>query len=127
MADWKSPMRADPSEWLVVNASAPIQYRVLTELHSLTTLDPNVARIRQDLLGWPPAKRELRYQRQDGSWGGSIHGGDPKKADRSTEKVLWTFYELSWDREVKEIRKAAKLLKTFLTQKKDLPLFEFKA
>ncbi|UCF66160.1 MAG: hypothetical protein JSV80_10170, partial [Acidobacteriota bacterium] len=35
--------------------------------------------------------------------------------------------EEDWDREVKEIRKAAKLLKTFLTQKKDLPLFEFKA
>ncbi|RMG46199.1 MAG: hypothetical protein D6718_05950 [Acidobacteria bacterium] len=118
-------MRADPSEWLVVHASAPIRFRVLTELHSLTVEDPNVARLREEVMNWPQAKRELRYQRQDGSWGGRIHAGDPRKAERSTEKVLWSFYELSWDREVKEIRKAAKLLKSFLTQKKNLPLFEF--
>lgn len=127
MADWKSPMRADPSEWLVLNASAPIRYRVLTELHSLTVADPNVARIRDEVLAYKPGKQELRYQRQDGSWGGQIHAGDPKKAERSTEKILWEFYELTWDRELKEVRKAAKLLKSFLTQKKDLDLYEFKA
>ncbi len=126
MADWKSPMRADPSEWLVLNASAPIRYRLLTELHSLTTADPNVAKLEAETLSWAPMKQELRYQRQDGSWGGMIHGGDGRKAPRSTEKILWAMYELRWDRELKEIRKAAKLLKSFLTQKKDLDLYEFK-
>lgn len=127
MADWKSPMRADPSEWLVLNASAPIRYRLLTELHSLTTADPNVAELHKDVLAWKHGKQELRYQRQDGSWGGVIHGGDPKKGERSTEKILWSLYELTWDREIKEIRKAAKLLKSFLTQKRDLNLYEFKS
>ncbi|MDQ7006208.1 MAG: hypothetical protein Q9Q40_03155 [Acidobacteriota bacterium] len=127
MADWKSPMRADPSEWLVLNASAPIRYRLLTELHSLTTADPNVGELQKEVLSWKAGKQELRYQRQDGSWGGMIHGGDPKKAERSTEKILWGLYELGWDREFKEIRKAAKLLKSFLTQKRDLNLYEFNA
>lgn len=127
MADWKSPMRADPSEWLVVNACAPIRYRVLTELHSLTHNDPNIASLHEEVLAWAPAKKEIRYQRQDGNWGGMIHAGDPKKAERSTEKVLWYFYELGWDREVPSVKKTAKLLKSFLTQKKSLPLFEFKA
>ncbi len=126
MADWKSPMRADPSEWLVLNASAPIKYRLLTELHALTPADPNVAKLQKELGTWKPAKQELRYLRQDGSWGGQIHIGDPKKGVRSTEKILWSFYELTWDRELKEIRQAAKLLKTFLTQKKDLDLYEYK-
>ncbi|MBP7148435.1 MAG: hypothetical protein KBD01_12895 [Acidobacteria bacterium] len=126
MADWKSPMRADPSEWLVVNASAPIRFRLLTELHSLTTADPHVARLKQELMAWPPIKTELRYQRQDGSWGTSIHAGDPKKNERSTERTLWMLYEHDWDREAKEVRLAAKLLRTFLTQKKDIQLHEFK-
>ena len=59
MADWKSPMRADPSEWLVLNASAPIRYRLLTELHSMTVADPNVARLQKEVLGWKAAKQEL--------------------------------------------------------------------
>lgn len=127
MADWKSPLRADPSEWLVLNSSAPIRLRLLTELHSLTTSDPNVARIQAEVLKWPTAKAELRYQRQDGTWGGKITAGDPKKAERTTEKVLWSLYELTWDRDVKEIRKAAKALKSLLAaHKKEMPLYEFK-
>ena len=127
MADWKSPMRADPSEWLVLNSSAPIKFRLLTELHALTVADPNVAKQRQEVLKWPGAKAELRFQRQDGTWGGRIAAGDPKKAERSTEKVLWSFYELTWDREVKEVRKAAKALKPLLSHKREMPLHEFKA
>lgn len=126
MADWKSPTRADPSEWLVVNACAPIRYRVLTELHSLTDADPNVAKVRDEVMAWAPAKKELRYQRQDGSWGGKIHAPESKKADRCTEKVLWQFAELGWDKDLKEIKAAIKLLRSFLTVKKDLNLFEFK-
>ncbi|NJN63936.1 MAG: hypothetical protein HC882_03040 [Acidobacteria bacterium] len=126
MADWKSPMRADPSEWLVLHSCTPIRYRVLTELHSLTIADPNIAKLRTDLLKWAPAKAHLRYQRQDGTWGGKIHSGNTKDAERTTERVLWEFYELTWDREIKEVRKSAKLLKTYLTQKKEMPLYEFK-
>lgn len=127
MADWKSPLRADPSEWLVLNAAAPIKLRLLTELHSLSATDPNITKLKNEVRGWAPAKAEIRFQRQDGSWGGVIHAGDGKKAERSTEKVLWSYHELGWDREVKEVKKAAKLLKTFLTQKSDVQLFEFKA
>lgn len=126
MADWKSPMRADPSEWLVLNASAPIKYRLLTELHALTVNDPNVAKLKAEVMKWPPAKTELRYQRQDGTWGGRITAGDPKKAERTTEKVLVSLFELTWDRDVKEIRKAVKPLKELLTRKKEIPLHEFK-
>ncbi|MDH3285482.1 MAG: hypothetical protein OEQ13_12130, partial [Acidobacteriota bacterium] len=83
--------------------------------------------LHEEVLSWAPAKKEVRYQRRDGSWGGQIHAGEPKKAPRTTEKVLWGLYELSWDREVGAVRNAAKLLKSFLTQKKNLPLFEFKS
>ena len=127
MADWKSPMRADPSEWLVLTSCAPIKYRLLTELHSLTTADPNVARLRAEVLDWPPMKKELRYQRRDGTWGGKIHSENPRDAERTTEKILWQMYELSWDREIKQIRAAAKTLKGFLAQKRSIPLFEFKS
>jgi hypothetical protein len=126
MADWKSPMRADPSEWLVLNASTPIKLRLLTELHSLTLADPNVARLHQEVLKWPAIKNELKYQRQDGTWGGRISAGDPKKADRSTEKVLWRLFELTWDKEVKEVRKAVRALRSLQSHRRDTPLYEFK-
>ena len=32
MTDWRSSLRSDPTAWLLDNASAPIRYRVLTEL-----------------------------------------------------------------------------------------------
>jgi hypothetical protein len=127
MPDWKSPMRADPSEWLVLNASAPIKLRLLTELHALPQADPNIQKLKTEVRNWAPAKAEIRFQRQDGSWGGVIHAGDGKKVERSTERTLWFWHEVGWDRESKEIKKAAKLLKTFLTQKSDVQLFEFKA
>lgn len=127
MPDWKSPLRADPSEWLVLNASAPIKLRLLTELQSLTLDNPEIAKLKDECLKWPTAKSETRYQRQDGTWGGMITSKDPKKTDRTTEKVLWCLFELTWGREEKEIKKAAKPLRDLLKpHKKDLPLYEFK-
>ena len=35
MTDWRSSLRSDPTPWLLDNASAPIRYRVLTELLDL--------------------------------------------------------------------------------------------
>lgn len=126
MADWKSPLRADPSEWLVLNASAPVKFRLLTELHSLPPTEPKIAALHDEAMKWPAAKAELRFQRMDGTWGGKIVA-EPDKAERSTEKILWQLFELTWNKDnSKEVRKAAKALKSLLAHKKEMPLFEFK-
>jgi hypothetical protein len=125
MTDWKSALRSDPMPWLLENACAPIRYRVLTELLERGRDDPEVQRVRQEALNYPPALQMQRTQRKDGSWGGMVHAGDPRKFQPSIENNLSRLFEFGWNRETKMVRNAAKTLRSFLTSKKDLKLFEF--
>jgi hypothetical protein len=125
MTDWKSALRADPTAWLLDNACPAIRYRVLSEILALPQEDPRVAAARKELLSYPVATRWLRNQRMDGNWGGRIHLRDARKPDPSTELTLSLLYEFGFDRSVPAVKKAIKLLKSFLTQKRDLKLYEF--
>jgi hypothetical protein len=125
MTDWKSSLRSDPMPWLLENACAPIRYRVLTELMGRGRDDPEVQKARQEVLVYPPALKLQRGQRKDGTWGGMIHAGDPRKYQPSAENGLHRFFEFGWNRETKSVRQAAKTLRSFMTQKKDLKFFEF--
>jgi hypothetical protein len=125
MTDWKSSLRSNPMPWLLENAAAPIRYRVLTELLERGRDDPEVQQVRQEMLSYGPALKLQRNQRRDGTWRGTIHAGDPKKYEATTENVLCTLFELGWNRDTKPVRAAAKTLRSFLTQKKDLKLYEF--
>ncbi len=125
MTDWKSSLRADPIPWLLENACPPIRYRVLTELLDRSREDPEVQKLRLETLAYPPALKLQRTQRKDGTWGGSVHAGDPRRFQPSLENGLTTLYEYGWTRESRPVRQAAATLRGFLTAKKDLKFFEF--
>jgi len=125
MTDWKSSLRSDPIPWLMENACAPIRYRVLTELMDVGRDDLEVQRTRQELLSYGPALQLQKTQRKDGSWGGRIHAGDPRKFVPSAENMLGRLLDFGWNRETSPVRTAAKMLRSFLTAKKDLKFFEF--
>jgi hypothetical protein len=125
MTDWKSALRSDPTPWILENACPPIRYRVLTELLERPKDDPDVLKIRQDVLAYPPALALQRKQRKDGTWGGQIHAGDPRKFEPSVENSLSLLFELGWGRDTKPVRQAAAVLRSFLTAKKDLNFHEF--
>ena len=125
MTDWKSSLRYDPIPWLLDNASAPIRYRVLTELLDLRPDDPKVLEVRKEVLNYPIVRQLERTQRRDGTWGGSIHAGDPRRYHPSLENGMLRLLEFGLDREAKVVRTAAKTLRPFLTNKKDLKFFEF--
>ena len=125
MTDWKSSLRYDPIPWLLDNACAPIRYRVLTELLDLRADDPKVLEVRKEVLAYPIARQLERTQRRDGTWGGSIHAGDPRRYHPSLENGMLRLLEFGLDREAKVVRTAAKTLRPFLTNKKDLKFFEF--
>ncbi len=55
MTDWKSSLRSNPIPWLLDTAAAPIRYRVLTELLDLGRDDPDVQKVRQEMLLYPPS------------------------------------------------------------------------
>jgi len=125
MTDWKSSLRSDPIPWLLETACPPIRYRVLTELLERGRDDPDVQKVRQDVTAHSPAVRLQRIQRKDGTWGGVIHAGDPKKHQLSLENALLRLFEFGWNRDSKAVRTAAKTLRSFMTAKRDLKFFEF--
>lgn len=125
MTDWKSSLRADPMPWLLETAAAPIRYRVLTELMELGRDDADVQQVRLEMLAYAPALQLQRKQRQDGTWGGKIHASDDRKFEVCLENGLLTLFEYGWNRETKPVKAAAKTLRSFMSQKKDLKFFEF--
>lgn len=125
MTDWKSALRADPTPWLLENACPPIRYRVLTELLDRPKDDPDVVKARHDVLAYGPALAIQRKQRKDGTWGGRVHAGDPRKFERSLENDLSLLYEMGWSRDTKVVKTAAATLRSYLTAKKLLNFFEF--
>lgn len=125
MTDWKSSLRADPTPWLLETAAPPIRYRVLTELLERPKDDPQVQQVAKEILEYAPALKLQKTQRKDGSWGGRVHAGDPKKYESSLENGLYQLYEYGWTREARPVRGSAQTLRSFLTAKKDLKFFEF--
>jgi len=125
MTDWKSSLRADVTPWLLETACPPIRYRTLTELLDRDKDDPLVQQARADMLAYAPALKLQRTQRRDGTWGGRIHAGDPRKFESCVENGLTALYEIGWQRDSKPVRQAAATLRSFLTAKKDLKFFEF--
>jgi hypothetical protein len=87
--------------------------------------DPEVQKARQETLAYAPAVKLQRTQRRDGTWGGMLHAGEPRKYEPSLENGLHRLYDFGWYRETKPVKQAAKTLRTFMTQKKDLKFFEF--
>lgn len=125
MTDWKSSLRSDPTPWLLENACPPIRYRVLTELLELGRDDQDVQKARQDMMTYGVAAKLEKTQRKDGTWGGKIHGGDPRKYQASLETVMARLFEFGWNRDMKAVRNGSKTLRQYMTQKKDLKFFEF--
>lgn len=125
MTDWRSSLRADPTPWLLETAAPPIRYRVLTELLDRQRDDPEVQQVRQETLAYAPALRLQRTQRKDGTWGGRLHAGDPRKFEASLENGLLQLYEWGWNRETRPVKLAAQTLRSYLTARKDLKFFEF--
>jgi hypothetical protein len=125
MTDWKSALRFDPTPWLLENACAPIRYRVLTELLDRPKDDPDVQKIRAEIMVYPPALKLQRVQRKDGTWAGHVHAGDARRFEPSLENALSLLYEMGWGRDTKPVKQAAATLRAFLTAKKDLKFYEF--
>jgi hypothetical protein len=127
MTDWKSSLRADPTEFLLENGSPPLVYRLLSEVLSVPDTDLRLQNARRDVLAFPPAAKLARLQRKNGSWGGTIGMAGSSKPFLSTEFVLSMLFEYGWDRNAPQVKKAVKLLKTFLTEKRDLDLHEYQS
>jgi len=127
MTDWKSSLRADPTEFLLENGSPPIVYRMLSEVLVQPEADIRRDSARREIAEYPPAVKIVRKQRKDGSWGGTITVAGSPNPLLSTEFSLDMLFEYGWDKSSPPIKKAAKLLKTFLGERRDLGLYEYQS
>ncbi len=125
MTDWKSSLRSDPMPWLLENGCPAIRYRVLTELLELGRDNLDVQKTRQEMLEYQPALKLAKAQKKNGTWGNRIHAGETKKDHVSMEHGMHLLLEYGWNRETAAVKLAAKLLRTYLTQKRDMQFFEF--
>ena len=125
MTDWKSSLRSDPMPWLLENACPAIQYRVLTELLEMGRDNLSVQKIRQNMLEYGPAVKLVKAQKKNGTWGNRIHAGESRKDYSSMEHGILMLLEYGWNRETVPVKAAAKLLRSYLTQKKDMQFFEY--
>jgi GMP synthase-like glutamine amidotransferase len=80
---------------------------------------------RREIAEYPPRDGLVRKQRKDGSWGGTITMAAHRIPSCPTEFSLDMLFEFGWDRNSAPIKKAAKLLKTFLSERKDIGLCEY--
>ncbi len=127
MVDWKSSLRGDPTEWLLDFASGPIRYRVLTELLDRPNEDEGVKKAKAEVISYSPALKIIRSQRKDGTFGKKMHSSSKMEWEKTTECFLHMLCEYGWNRDFKELKKAAKTLKTFLRTKKEIDFYEFKS
>jgi hypothetical protein len=127
MTDWRSSLRSDPIPWLLENGSAPLRFRTLTELLGRPLEDPDVQKAHEETLAHAPALLIQRRQRKDGTWGGRIHAGDPRRFQPCTENMLIKLFELGWGRDTKPVKAAAKMLRGLMATKKEIKLYEFAA
>jgi hypothetical protein len=111
--------------WLLEHACPAIQYRVLTELLEMGRDNPSVQKIRQDMLEYGPAVKLVKAQKKNGTWGNRIHAGESRKEYASMEHGILMLLEYGWNRETAPVKVAAKLLRSYLTQKKDMQFFEY--
>jgi hypothetical protein len=125
MTDWKSSLRTDPMPWLLDNACPATRYRVLTELMELKSDDPDVKEAKIAAHSYTVGLQLEKKQKNDGTWGTALHAGDARKYLNCTENSLWRLFEFGWNRDTKAVRLSAKMLRQFLTAKKDLPFYEY--
>lgn len=127
MTDWKSSLRADPTEFLLEHGSPPVVYRVLSEILGVPENDPRMQKARAEAAVYKPAAKIARMQRKDGTWGGTIGMAGSSKPFASTEYCLSMLFEYGWDRAAPQVKRASKVLKTFLTDKRDVNLYEYQS
>ena len=127
MTDWKSSLRADPTEFLLEHGSTPVKYRFLSEILGVPENDPRLQKAREEAALYKPAAKLGRLQRKDGTWGGTIAMAGSPKPYASTEYCLTMLFEYGWDSRAPQVKKASKVLKTFLADKRDVPLYEYQS
>jgi len=68
MSDWKSMLKADPTEWLLGEDNPSVRYFTLTNILERTESDPDVRKTRDEIMETGVVPKILAKQRNEGYW-----------------------------------------------------------
>jgi hypothetical protein len=113
-----------PLAWLYEAASAPIQYRALTEVAPASLRDPDrVAALKAAVLADKGATAIARKQKENGLWGGNLLGYGASKVfgwkEAGTIFQYRRLIELGWDPETHPFKLADRFLFRLLSRDED--------
>jgi hypothetical protein len=106
------------------NACAPIRYRVLTELMDRPKDDPEVQKVRIEILEYPPGDEAAAHAAQGRHVGGTVTRATRESSKPRSKTALSLLFEMGWA--VTRNRSSwGGRVALVLTAKKDLKFFEF--
>lgn len=68
MNDWKSVLKADPTEWLLEKDNSSVRYFTLTDILEKPENDPEVRKTKKEIMEIGVMPNILARQKNGGSW-----------------------------------------------------------
>jgi prenyltransferase beta subunit len=110
-ADWRSILRADPTDWLLGRDNPSVRYFTLRDILDYSDESPETHETRRAIGDWEKVSRIFARQRSDGSWESSEQPYLPKY--RSTYWQIMILSQLGFDKSDERINKACDFISRF--------------
>ncbi len=68
MSDWRSVLKADPTDWLLETDNPSVQYLTLTDILERSEDDPQVKRAKMQIMETGVVPKVLAKQRNESYW-----------------------------------------------------------
>ena len=108
MDDWRSILKADPTEWLLERENPSVRYFTLTEVLGKSENDPAVKETKEDIMKTGAVPSILATQNKDGYWEGLTRFYTAKY--KGTVWQLLVLGELGADGKDERIKKACEFI-----------------
>jgi len=102
--DWRSVLRADPTDWLLERDNPSVRYFTLKDILDHSDASPEVEEARRSIGGWGKVSRIFAKQRHNGSWESVDQPYLPKY--RGTYWQVMILGQLGLDRGDERVRRA---------------------
>ena len=130
MGKWLDRLPADPTDWLIEKACAPIRYRLFTEVQGRPEDDADVTLARDETYNYKPALTIAGAQNQEGLWFDSFDHFEAMNLNRkrgpATLHQLHALLEYGWGKDHPIVWRTSELLQALLWEDPGVDLRELK-
>lgn len=120
--DWKTVLRADPTEWLLEKKNPSVRYFALRDLLDYPEDSPEVVKTRKSIRNYEKVTRILSKQKSEGYWESAERPYLPKY--KSTYWQIMILGQLGLDKSEEHVRKACEYIFQFQLAEGGFSTFE---